>query len=59
MLADSPLTIRDLSLVNDLCTGLSISELSDKYYLTPSGVSKWKRNVCEKIHTFDMANLKR
>ena len=58
-LEDSPLSLRDISLMKDLINGLSLTELSSKYNLTPSAISKWKRKVCEKLHTFDVANFKR
>lgn len=58
-LEDSPLSLHDISLMKDLINGLSLTELSSKYNLTPSAISKWKRNVCEKLHAFDVANLKR
>lgn len=56
-LEDSPLNIRDKSFMRDIVNGLSIQELSDKYNKTPARISQWKREVCEKIHTFDIANM--
>ena len=56
-LEDSPLNIRDNSLMRDIVDGLSIQELADKYNKTPARISQWKREVCEKIHTFDIANM--
>jgi len=58
-LQDCPLSMRDYSLACDMINGLSITELSEKYYKTPSRISQWKREVCEKIHAFDVANIKR
>lgn len=59
MLHDSPLTARDLSLIEDLILGLSIKELSDRYNLSQSRILKWKREVCEKVQRFDVANFRR
>jgi hypothetical protein len=58
-LEDYPLSINEYSLACDMINGLSITELSEKYYKTPSRISQWKREVCEKIQAFDVANLKR
>ena len=54
-LEDSPLNIRDNSFMRDIVDGLSIQELADKYNKTPARISQWKREVCEKIHAFDIA----
>lgn len=58
-LEDYPLNTHDYSLVCDMINGLSITELSLKFNKTPSRISQWKREVCEKIQAFDVANLKR
>jgi len=58
-LEDSPLSVRDFSFICDIIEGLTITELSSKYHKTESRISKWKREVCEKVHRFDIANLKR
>lgn len=57
-LDDSPLTTREFAFISDVIEGLSLVELSDKFHKTPSRISHWKREVCEKIHAFDIANLK-
>lgn len=57
-LEESPLTEGEYSFIRDVIKGLSIMELSEKYFKTPSRISQWKREVCEKIHAFDIANLK-
>ena len=56
-LEDSPLSVHDLAFICDVIAGLSITELSDKFHKTPSRISQWKREVCEKIHAFDLANM--
>lgn len=58
-LKDSPLTERELDLIDKMVRGQSIVELSDHFHLSYSRISEWKREVCEKIHSFDLANLKR
>ena len=58
-LKDSPLTERELDLVDKIIRGQSIVELSECFHLSPSRISEWKREVCEKIHAFDLANLTR
>lgn len=58
-LKESPLTDHDYSFICDVITGLNITELSGKYFLSASRISQWKREVCEKIHAFDIANATR
>lgn len=58
-LKECPLQDRDLSFICSIIAGLTITELSEKYHRTPSRISQWKREVCEKIQAFDMANLTR
>ena len=58
-LEDSPLSVREYAFICDVIAGLDLNELAEKYHKTYSRVSQWKREVCEKIHAFDIANLKR
>ena len=58
-LQDSPLTTRELAFIGNIIDGLSIAELSENFHLSPSRISEWKREVCEKIHAFDAANVMR
>lgn len=58
-LEDSPLSVRDYAFMCDIIAGLCIQELSDKYHKTPARISQWKREVCEKVHAFDIANITR
>lgn len=58
-LKDSPLTARELSFILDVADGLTIAELADKHCKSLSRISEWKREVCEKIQAFDVANLRR
>ena len=56
LLEESPLTAVELSFMQDIIAGLSITELSEKHFKSPSRISQWKREVCEKIHAFEIAN---
>lgn len=56
-LEDSPLNVRDFAFMCDIVEGLCIQELADKYHKTPARISQWKREVCEKVHAFDIAIL--
>ncbi|MBO6101478.1 MAG: hypothetical protein J6P07_09170 [Spirochaetaceae bacterium] len=56
-LEESPLTVREFACMSDSIAGLNLTELSDKYNLSYTRTSQWKREVCNKIFTFDMANI--
>lgn len=58
-LQDSPLTTRELAFIGNIIDGLSIAELSENFHLSPSRISEWKREVCEKIQAFDAATVMR
>lgn len=58
-LEDSPLSVRDFAFICDVIAGLTITELADKFHKSPSRVAQWKREVCQKIHAYDMANARR
>ena len=59
LLEESPLTENELSFMKDIIAGLSITELSEKHFKTASRISQWKREVCEKLHAFVIANTMR
>jgi hypothetical protein len=58
-LKDYPLSVYDYTFACDMINKLSIKDLCKKYYKSPSRISQWKREVCEKIHAFDVANIRR
>lgn len=58
-LEESPLSVSEFAFISDVISGLSIQELADKFHKTPSRISQWKRECCEKIHTFDIAVMTR
>ncbi len=57
-LEDSPLTVHEFAFISDVIEGFTITELSEKFHKTPSRISQWKREVCEKIHDFEMATVR-
>lgn len=57
-LKEIPFKTREYDFICDIISGQSIKELAAKYNKTPSRISQMKREVCEKIHRFDLANLK-
>ena len=58
-LEDSPLSVQEFAFMCDVVAGLNLKELSAKYHKSYSRVSQWKRELCDKLHAFDLANLKR
>ncbi len=58
-LKDSPLSAIEFTFMCDVVEGLDLMELSEKYHKTYSRMSQWKRECCEKIHAFDLANITR
>ena len=58
-LQESPLTTRELAFIGNVIDGLSITELSEQFHLSPSRISEWKREICQKIQAFDAANAMR
>lgn len=58
-LKECPITTTEYNFIVDVMDGLSITELSDKYNKSLSRISQWKREICEKIHAFDIANITR
>ena len=58
-LDDSPLSAKDYALISDVVEGLSIKELADKFHKSESRIARWKRDVCERLHEYDIATLKR
>ena len=57
-LDDSPLTTREYAFISDVIEGLSLVELADKFHKTPSRISHWKKEVCDKLQEFDVATLR-
>ena len=57
-LREIPLTTMEFNFINDVIAGLSIMELADKYNKSPSRTSQVNREICEKIHAFDIAIFK-
>jgi hypothetical protein len=57
--ADAPLTEKEKSFLLDVLEKLPLKELSSKYYMTDSGISKFKRRIFEKLHQFDMFQIRK
>lgn len=53
---DAPLNNNERSFLIDIVAGLSYKELAYKYSLSQSRIAKWKRNVFERMHKYDMQN---
>lgn len=56
-LKDCPLTDAEFQFMLGVISGFSIKELSAKFHKSQSRTASWKREICEKIHAFDIANL--
>lgn len=57
-LDDSPLTSREYAFISDVVEGLSLTELADKYHKTASRCSHWKKEICDRLHEYDIAHLR-
>ncbi len=58
-LDESPITAREYAFICDVVEGLSNTELAEKFHKSESRISHWKREVCEALHEYDIANLRR
>lgn len=59
-LEEMPLTSRERAfLVDVFLQGQQLKELSEKYNLTISRISRWKRELCAIIHHYDMRQVMR
>lgn len=56
LLADAPLTQRDLALISDIINGLDNQALAEKYHKSLSRISQWKRAVFEQLHAYELHN---
>lgn len=57
--ADAPLTEKEKNFLLDVLEKTPIKELSSKYCMTDSGISKYKRRIFEKLHQFDMFQIRK
>ena len=51
---DAPISQREFEFLCALVDRLSYKQLSAKFNLSESGISKWKRKLYERLHFFDM-----
>lgn len=58
-LEEAPLTVHEYAFMCDVIAGLSNKELAAKCHKSPSRIAQWKRELCERLHAFDIANAKR
>lgn len=57
-LDNAPLTDREHAFMTDIISGLSIKELAAKYNLSTSRITKWKRELFERLHAYDMRQIR-
>lgn len=57
--SDAPLTEKERQFLVDVLERTPLKELSAKYYMTDSGISKYKRRIFEKLHQFDMFQIRK
>lgn len=56
---DAPLNRREREFICDVAEGLTLQELADKYNLSTSRISKWKREIFERMLAYDMSCARR
>ena len=54
---EAPLKIKEKTFILDIVDGLSYRELAQKWQISKSRVSKWKRTLFEKLHQADMRKI--
>lgn len=58
-LDDAPLTRREREFLEDVIEGMTLQELADKHNLSTSRISKWKRQVFERMQAYDLRQARR
>lgn len=58
-LNDAPLTKREREFLEDVIEGMTLQELADKHNLSTSRISKWKRQVFERMQAYDLRQARR
>lgn len=53
---NAPLKLKEIDFITDVYNGLSYQELAEKYNRSEAAVYKFKRNIFEKLHSYDMKN---
>lgn len=53
-----PLTNTNYNFVLDIISGMSYKELAEKYHKSESRIYKWKRQIYEDLHNYDMRQLR-
>ena len=52
---DAPISTKDYAFISDVIYGYKIKELAKKYKKSESRICKWKREVFEKLHRFELS----
>lgn len=58
-LDDAPLNRREREFISDVIEGLTLQELADKHRLSTSRISKWKREIFERLQAYDLKEARR
>lgn len=58
-LDDAPLTKREREFIRDIVEGMTLQELADKHSLSTSRISKWKREIFERLQAYDLSCARR
>lgn len=58
-LNDAPLTTRERLFIQDVIEGMTLQELADKHNLSTSRISKWKREIFERLQAYDLSCARR
>lgn len=58
-LEDAPLSTREYAFIADIIEGLELEELARKYKVSYSRITKWKREMCEVMHAYDMNRIRK
>ena len=54
-LEDAPISVKDYAFITDVIYGFTIAQLAAKYHKSQSRISKWKRQVFERLHRFELS----
>lgn len=58
-LEEAPLKTKEFAFVADIIEGLELEDLATKYHISYSRVTKWKREIFEVLHAYDLHQQQR
>lgn len=58
-LEEAPLKSREYAFIADIIEGLELEELAAKYHISYSRATKWKRELFEVLHAYDMQKIQK